>query len=106
MTNAAARMLWLTACLSLTPGSPAQAGNWPQWRGPNGDSVSDETGLPLRWDEGSNVAWKCPLPGDGASTPAIWGSAVFVTTQDNDDLLLLKINKTTGRVEWTRRVGA
>src|SRR5207244_11953835 len=33
-------------------------------------------------------------------------SAAFVTTQDNDDLLLLKINKANGRVEWTRRVGA
>ena len=43
----------------------------------------------------------------GDSTPAIWGDAIFLTTQvDNDKLLLLKIDKQTGRIEWTRQVGA
>src|SRR5262249_60223497 len=81
------------------------AGNWPQWRGPTGDSISDETNLPLAWNEQTNIVWKCPLPGDGASTPAIWGNALFVTSQEGENLLLLKIDKTTGRTEWTQQVG-
>jgi outer membrane protein assembly factor BamB len=84
----------------------ASAGNWPQWRGPTGDSVSAETGLPLRWDEKTNVVWKCPLPGEGASTPAIWGDAIFLTAQDSDRLLVLRIDKPTGRIAWTKQVGA
>jgi outer membrane protein assembly factor BamB len=94
-------VLVLSAALAL----PVLAGNWPQWRGPGGDSVSTEEGLPLEWGEKSNVVWKCPLPGEGASTPAVWGSAVFVTCQKGADLLLLRIHKGSGRVEWQRTVG-
>src|SRR5579872_3760391 len=90
------------AALLLVPALalPAPAGNWPQWRGPAGDSVSPEKGLPLEWAEGKNVLWKCPLPGDGASTPALWGDAAFVTRQRGDDLLLLKLHKGSGKIEW------
>jgi outer membrane protein assembly factor BamB len=89
----------------LVPALPAHAGNWPQWRGPNGDGVSAETGLPLEWAEDKNVLWKCPLPGEGASTPAIWDDAVFVTCQKDEELLLVKIGKGSGKVEWQRAVG-
>jgi outer membrane protein assembly factor BamB len=85
--------------------APARAGNWPQWRGPTGDSVSTETGLPVKWSKDTNVVWKCVLPGKGTSTPAIWGEAVFVTAQDREALLLLKVHKATGKIEWTRQVG-
>ena len=52
------------------------------------------------------VRWRCPLPGWGDSTPAIWENSIFITTQvDNEKLLLVKIDKTTGRIEWTRKVG-
>src|SRR5436853_367489 len=52
--------------LTVALGLPALAGNWPQWRGEGGNSVSAEKGLPLEWGEGKNVVWKCPLPSDGA----------------------------------------
>jgi outer membrane protein assembly factor BamB len=90
---------------ALMAAGSAGAGNWPQWRGPNGNSASAETGLPWKWDEQSNVVWKCQLPQQGASTPAIWGNAVFLTTQQGENLLLLRIDRTNGRIEWTRRVG-
>jgi outer membrane protein assembly factor BamB len=84
---------------------PALAGNWPQWRGPAGDGISLEKGLPLAWSESQSLAWKCPLPGAGASTPAVWGDAVLVTCQKGDELLLLRINARDGRVAWERPVG-
>jgi outer membrane protein assembly factor BamB len=93
-------------CLYLVPGGGALAGNWPQWRGPLGTGVSDETGLPVEWSESSGIAWKCDLPGWGNSTPAIWGDAVFVTSQEGDDLLLVKVSKKSGSIEWTRKVGS
>jgi outer membrane protein assembly factor BamB len=88
---------------TLTLAGAVGAGHWPQWRGPNGDGVSDETGLPLKWDEKTNVVWKCPLA-EGASSPAIWDNAIFVTTQDGDALALVKIIKKKGEVEWSRKV--
>lgn len=85
----------------------AAAGNWPQWRGPAGDGTSDERGLPLVWSEESGVAWKTSLPEWGTSTPAIWDDAIFVTAQQDQDkmLLLLKLDRPTGRVVWTREAG-
>ena len=85
----------------------ARADNWPQWRGPDGDGTSRETDLPIAWNKTTGVRWQCPLPEWGNSTPAIWDNSIFVTTQvDNEKLLLLKIDKKTGQIEWTRQVGA
>ena len=95
----------LTVILLLAPIGSAVAQNWPQWRGPHGNSTSDETGLSVAWTEDLGIAWKTPLPEWGTSTPAIWGDAVFVTTQHDDDLLVLKLNRSTGQIEWTQKVG-
>ena len=93
-----ALLLFFSASLSF-------AGPWPQWRGPLGTGVSEETGLALSWNEKSNVAWKVAIPGLGASTPAIWNDNVFVTSQDGDKLLLLALDKKTGASLWTSVVG-
>jgi outer membrane protein assembly factor BamB len=61
------------ACLFLT------AGDWRQFRGPDGSAVSPETGLPVRWSPTENVRWKVALPGRGLSNPVIAGGRVYVT---------------------------
>jgi outer membrane protein assembly factor BamB len=82
------------------------AENWPEWRGPQGNGVSSEAGLPTAWSEKIGIVWKCSLPPWGTSTPAIWGDAIFVTSQTDDgNLLLLKINKKDGAIAWTQEVG-
>ena len=53
------------------------AANWPQWRGPELNGTSPETGLPSNWTK-ETVKWSTPLPGLSGATPAIWGDAVFV----------------------------
>src|ERR1700682_271827 len=60
----------------------AAAENWPQWRGPNLDGISKETGLPTEWSETKNIAWTLKLPGKGGSTPAIWEDRIFFTSAD------------------------
>jgi outer membrane protein assembly factor BamB len=82
------------------------AGDWPQWRGPDGDGRSRETGLPTHWSETENIAWKTPLPPWGTSTPAIVGDAIFVTSENEGALLLVRIDKATGKIVWTRQVGS
>jgi outer membrane protein assembly factor BamB len=63
------------------------AENWPQWRGPNGNGVSSERGLPLSWGDQENVAWTARLAGLSVSTPVIFGDRVFVTSQAGRGLL-------------------
>jgi len=60
--------------------------NWPQWRGPNHTAVvPDDPGLPERWSNSENVAWKTAVPGIGWSSPIVWGNKVFVTSVIADE---------------------
>jgi outer membrane protein assembly factor BamB len=96
----------LCLCGLTSPSHLLFAENWPQWRGPGQNGASRESGLPITWSESSRVVWKCPLEPWGTSTPAIWGDAIFVTTHvDDQRLVLVKVDKKTGRIEWTRQVG-
>jgi len=57
------------------------AGQWPQWRGPDGLGVSTDSNLPEQWSHDSaNIRWKAKLPGEGCSSPIVSGNRVFVTT--------------------------
>jgi outer membrane protein assembly factor BamB len=52
---------------------------WPNWRGP-ANGVSDLHTLPSSWTAERNVAWKAEVPGRGHSSPVVWGSTIFLTT--------------------------
>lgn len=72
-------LLAIVACSSVTLAKTASS-NWPQWRGPAGQGVSTETGLPSEWSGTKNVKWKTPLEGRGHSSPIVWGKKIFLTT--------------------------
>src|SRR5262249_45268636 len=95
---------WLAPCVLLLSWPVAQAENWPQWRGPTGDCVSTEKGLPVEWDATKNVAWRVPLPGMGGSTPVVWGDRVFLTSEDGADLVLMCLT-TQGKPLWKTKLG-
>ena len=54
--------------------------NWAQWRGPDSQGISLEKGLPDEWGDNKNIQWKTALPGQGHSSPIIWGNRIFLTT--------------------------
>jgi outer membrane protein assembly factor BamB len=54
--------------------------NWPQWRGPASQGVSEEKNLPTEWSSTKNIQWKTPIPGRGHSSPIVWGNKIFLTT--------------------------
>ena len=57
----------------------ASAGDWPQFRGPNGSAISSDKELPVEWGTDKNIAWSVKLSGAGASCPVTKGNRVFVT---------------------------
>ncbi len=68
--------------------SAASAGtNWPQWRGPGGGAISQETGLPAEWGAETNIRWKTAIPGRGHSSPIIWDNRVFLTTDVEGEIV-------------------
>ncbi|MCI0641507.1 MAG: PQQ-like beta-propeller repeat protein [Gemmataceae bacterium] len=59
----------------------AAASDWPQWRGPNRDGVSGETGLLTTWPEdGPRKLWERPV-GAGYSAVAVARGRVFTMFQ-------------------------
>lgn len=66
------------ALLALSAGF-ARADDWPQWLGPQRDSIWRETGIIDKFpDGGPKVKWRAPVAG-GYSGPAVAGGRVFVT---------------------------
>src|SRR5262245_10616409 len=57
------------------------ADDWPAWRGLAGGAISRESGLPHRWSDTENVAWKSRLAGAGVASPIVSGDRVFVVSQ-------------------------
>jgi outer membrane protein assembly factor BamB len=60
--------------------APQQSGDWPQWRGPLGTGAAPHGNPPTKWTDTSNIQWKVQIPGDGTSTPIIWGNQIFIQT--------------------------
>src|SRR5260370_11750740 len=91
---------------NLTFPALAAAENWPAWRGPRLDGSSLEKGLPLKWSETENVAWKTPIPGIGHSSPIVIGDRVFVTSCliKEKTRVLLCLDRRDGHVLWQREV--
>jgi outer membrane protein assembly factor BamB len=89
------------SCTKLTF---AAEDNWPQWRGPLGTGVAADGKYPVKFSNKDGVAWKVKLPGNGSSTPAVWGERIFVTCQiDGQDGLVCYDMK--GHEQWKLQFG-
>jgi outer membrane protein assembly factor BamB len=80
LTALAAAGAW--AGLAGTP--EASAGEWYRWRGPNQNGVSEETGLPEKWDPatGENVVWKARV--GGMSSPIVMRGKLYTITRTGE----------------------
>lgn len=85
--------------------------DWPYWRGPEGNSISRETGLPdtinPEGGEGSNLLWKS-TEAAGRSTPVVLRGKMYMTTRDNPGTPLEGekvqcLDAATGKVLWENK---
>jgi outer membrane protein assembly factor BamB len=92
--------------LLAVPLTQAAAHDWPQWRGPNRDDVSKETGLLKTWPVGGpKRIWLYEKGGNSYSGPAIVNGKLFTLgTRDNAEVLLA-LDANTGKELWTARLG-
>lgn len=97
------RCPWVLSCLALSflPALSHADGDWPRWRGAAGTGHSDEKNIPVRWDAQS-VVWKTMLPGNGQSSPIIWGERIFLTSalDKGKKRLVLCVERTSGKILW------
>ena len=79
----------------------ASSADWPQWRGPNRDGISSETGLLAAWPPGGPpVAWKTNGLGQGYSSLAIAGGRIYTQGQRGNQEFILAIDVKTGKKIW------
>ncbi len=92
------------SCLVLSP--PIRAEDWPSFRGPGNNGISNDRGFPTEWSKTKNVRWRVSMPGPGNSSPIVVGERVFVTCADKDghERSLYCFNRTDGREIWKRSV--
>jgi outer membrane protein assembly factor BamB len=100
-----ARSLSRLPVVLLVLATPLFADNWPQWRGPDLNGTSRESGLPVRWTTEENVTWKLPLPEVSGSTPIVWGERIFLNVADGDGLAVWCVDRKPGTVLWKKPLG-
>jgi outer membrane protein assembly factor BamB len=101
------RQVVLAGLLALSTVSGSGA-DWAGFRGPAGNGVSQEAGVPERLDAGS-IVWGIDLPGRGVSSPLIIGDRVLVTASSGargDRLHVLCFRLSDGQLRWERQVWA
>ena len=84
----------------------AIAENWPGFRGPGRQGMSQEKDVPLEWSQTSNIAWKTPIPGEGWSSPIVFEDRIFVTAAIDGGVSfrLLRFERKKGTVLWDKEI--
>jgi outer membrane protein assembly factor BamB len=83
------------------------AADWPQWRGPNRDGVSKETGLLQKWPEGGpKLLWQSKDLGQGYGSPSVVGDRLYVLgSKGMDNEFVQGLNVADGKSVWTTKIG-
>jgi outer membrane protein assembly factor BamB len=94
-------VVFFTSCAALW------AADWPQWRGPNRDGLSQETGLLKEWPAGGpKLVWQLTDIGSGYSTPAVVGERLYVISNRGlEDESVLALSTSDGKEVWSTRIG-
>jgi outer membrane protein assembly factor BamB len=102
-----ARWLLLVAAALGGFALAAGAADWPQWRGPQRNGISQETGLLKEWPKGGpKLLWQVEDVGDGYSTPAMVGERLYLVANRGleDEFVEARAVKDGGKA-WSTRIG-
>ncbi len=81
-----------------------RAGDWPQFRGQNAAGIAVSSAkLPAEIGPDSNVIWKTALP-PGHSSPVVFGGHIYLNAVENEELLVMGLDRSNGNVLWKTKV--
>ena len=85
----------------------ARAADWPQWRGPQRNGISAETGLLAEWPkEGPKLVWQVKDIDSGYSTPSVVGDRLYLlSNQGLDNEFVQMLDAKGGKRIWSQRIG-
>ncbi len=97
----------IPAVLVLSTALSVVASDWPQWRGPERNGISPETGLLKEWPkDGPTLRWRVADVGSGYSTPAVVGDRLYLLGNEGlDNEFVRALSVQDGKRAWTTRLG-
>ena len=92
------RLGWVLVVTLLAPVvSSVRADDWPQWRGPERNGISKESGWAFQWpDEGPKIAWKAKIGLGYSSFVVADGRAYTVGFANSQDTVFCFDANSTG----------
>jgi outer membrane protein assembly factor BamB len=76
---------------------------WPEFRGPGMQGISEATNVPVSWSASSNVTWKTPMH-EGWSSPVVSKGKVYSTgatnVGDGISLRAVCLDFASGKIDW------
>src|SRR5690348_5025013 len=112
MTSHRVAKVWASTCsllvvIAATSVATARGDDWPQWRGPERDGISKETGLLKEWPkEGPKLVWETKNLGTGFSTPSVVGQRLYLLSNRGlNDESVQALSVEDGKKIWEVRVG-
>ncbi len=80
--------------------------DWPQWRGPNRDGISQESGLLTQLPaEGPPTLWKASGLGGGYASVSVAAGKIFTMGKFGGETRLLALDVANGNLLWNTPVG-
>ena len=85
----------------------AQAADWPQWRGPERNGISPETGLLKQWPEGGpQLLWQVKGLGDGYGAPSVADGTIYLVVNEGlEKESVIALNEADGSRRWSTPIG-
>jgi outer membrane protein assembly factor BamB len=83
---------------------------WPEFRGPGGQGISNARDVPVHWSNSSNIVWRADIPGNGWSSPVLHRGRIYITTavmsseKGNPSLRALCLDAAGGKILWNSEV--
>lgn len=93
----------MVVALAMVVNCLGAALEWPEFRGPTAQGISEARNVPVSWSATSNVVWKTAVP-EGWSSPVVSKGRVYLTGATNMggavSLRALCLDLDSGRVVW------
>jgi outer membrane protein assembly factor BamB len=85
---------------------PSGPGDWPQWRGPERNGLSKDTGLLKQWpSSGPRQVWSISNLGEGFGSIAIRGDRLYAQGTNASASVVFCLNRADGKTVWSAALG-
>src|SRR5581483_4859248 len=98
--------LLLTTLSLLVLTAAGRAADWPQFRGPDRDNVSKDTGLLKSWPkDGPPLAWQTKGLGGGYSSVSVVGDRIYTLGNKGGVSHVIALERDGGKLVWSVELG-